>query len=377
MKDPSPSPIPIRILSHNIRYATSAPFPNELPWSSRKRGLISQLRYHTRNSTSSPLICLQEVLHNQLSDILTGLNSPSPSNTSELSSDQDGGDWAYIGVGRDDGQQAGEYSPIFYRKSDYTLLSSSTTWLSLTPSKPSKSWDAASIRILTHGVFRHNLSHKIILVMNTHLDDQGAKSRVEGAKIILKVLKELVVRGRRWDVNGAVLAGDLNSEDTGEAYQVLNEKGSGLVDMRTLLPEEKDNPSGANILPRLRSATTTTTQPQSPSSTTPTEEPSRPPFQSSTGTSYYGHGFTFTGFPSPTTINSTDDSDDAPKRIDFIHLETASLVHEKEAKWNMDSSGKNDSPWQVEGYTVLPNGFDDGVWISDHRAVVGDLLLLK
>ena len=31
--------------------------------------------------------------------------------------------------------------------------------------------------------------------------------------------------------------------------------------------------------------------------------------------------------------------------------------------------------WIVNGYAVLENRFDDGIYISDHRAVVGDLLL--
>lgn len=43
-------------------------------------------------------IVSQEVLHNQLLDIQSLL----------------GPEWAYVGVGRDDGQKAGEYSPIFY-----------------------------------------------------------------------------------------------------------------------------------------------------------------------------------------------------------------------------------------------------------------------
>ena len=31
--------------------------------------------------------------------------------------------------------------------------------------------------------------------------------------------------------------------------------------------------------------------------------------------------------------------------------------------------------WRCQGYAVLSNRFDDGVYISDHRAVVGDLVL--
>lgn len=33
------------------------------------------------------------------------------------------------------------------------------------------------------------------------------------------------------------------------------------------------------------------------------------------------------------------------------------------------------TPWHISGYTVLPNLFDDGIYISDHRAVVGDVAL--
>jgi hypothetical protein len=31
--------------------------------------------------------------------------------------------------------------------------------------------------------------------------------------------------------------------------------------------------------------------------------------------------------------------------------------------------------WDVVGYSVLPNRFDDGVYYSDHRAVVVDTVL--
>lgn len=31
--------------------------------------------------------------------------------------------------------------------------------------------------------------------------------------------------------------------------------------------------------------------------------------------------------------------------------------------------------WSMRGYAVLPNLFDDGVYRSDHRAIVADLTL--
>ena len=41
-----------------------------------------------------------------------------------------GDGWGWVGVGRDDGVAAGEFSPIFYKKSDIELVNNDTFWLS-------------------------------------------------------------------------------------------------------------------------------------------------------------------------------------------------------------------------------------------------------
>ena len=392
--------VQVRIISHNIRYATTNPFPGELPWSQRRHGLTSELLYHTRHCLSS-FVCLQEVLHSQLLDILTALNAASP------------GEWSYIGVGRDDGKEQGEYSPILYRHSVWTLERCFTTWLSPTPQVVgSKGWDAASVRILTTGLFVHVATGKAAMAMNTHLDDQGSISRKESAKLILETIENVALETT---YDAAFLAGDLNSEPTGEAYQVLNGQGTGTKDVQSL----------GNESPRP-----------------------------------YGNEMTFTGF------NGHGDGDDTPKRIDFVHLGMSSsyyLERHRKLQWSQASldtdenhrlalqevrreghgrvapgnarsenshqssieTGKSDIkqcpdpgsndllgtsdvlkdfdfdsfltkrdpdckrraeaeyteslsqrlPWKCQGYAVLPNRFDDGVYISDHRAVVADLLL--
>jgi endonuclease/exonuclease/phosphatase family metal-dependent hydrolase len=60
---------------------------------------------------------------------------------------------------------------------------------------------------------------------------------------------------------------------------------------------------------------------------------------------HYGNNRTFTGFQSEGT-----------SLIDFIFV------------------GK-DGAWDVTGYAVLASKFEDGVYNSDHRAVVGDVVL--
>lgn len=117
----------MRVLTHNIRYATSSPFKGEERWPIRCPRLCAELQFHS--ATPNTIICLQEVLHSQLLDIKASLNEGT----------KYGEDWAYIGVGRDDGRQAGEYSPIFYRPSEWNLEKWETIWLSETPAMPSVS----------------------------------------------------------------------------------------------------------------------------------------------------------------------------------------------------------------------------------------------
>lgn len=91
-------PLPIRLLTHNIRYATNFPFSGEEKWDVRKSRLLNELSFNTAHCAES-FICLQEVLHKQLVDILSGLNSKKEA-------------WVSVGVCRDDGHEAGEASPI-------------------------------------------------------------------------------------------------------------------------------------------------------------------------------------------------------------------------------------------------------------------------
>lgn len=289
--------LPIRILSHNIRYATSQPFRGEKPWADRKHLLVNELVYNTRHIGES-FIGLQEVLHVQLEDILAGLNHG-----------HDDNQWAYIGVGRDDGEKAGEYSPVIYRPHIWNLRHWETVWLSKTPEKPSKSWDAASIRIVTIGVFRHQATGHTVLIMNTHLDDQGSRSRSEAARIILSKIDEYLNGSFDESISGVILTGDFNSKDTQEAYQVLTGAASPLVDSQSLTKASER----------------------------------------------YGNEITWTGFGY---------ADQPLKRIDYVLL---GPVDKKVSSSTL--------PWGSLGYAVLPNQFDDGVWNSDHRAVVVDAIL--
>ncbi|KAL9586919.1 MAG: hypothetical protein Q9212_000591 [Teloschistes hypoglaucus] len=250
-------PLLIRLLTHNIRYATDSPFLGEEKWAIRAPRIVGELRFNSAHCGEA-FICLQEVFHQQLVDILSGLNREHEGAAEE---------WAFIGVGRDDGKQAGEYSPIFYRPSVWTLQDWETVWLSETPSKPSRGWDAASTRILTIGLFQHRASKKQLVAMNTHLDDQGATSRSEAANIILTKIEEKSQDGRL----PLFLAGDFNSQRNDDAYLKLTGTTSSMEDVQEMWSiQEGDG---------------------------------------------YGHTYTFTGF-----------ADDARTIIDFLFLNQASCA---------------------------------------------------
>lgn len=122
----------------------------------------------------------------------------------------------YIGVGRDDGKQAGEYSAIFYKKDKFKLLDSGNFWLSNNSSKPNMGWDAVCIRICSWGKFKEKTSGKEFYMFNVHTDHVGVKARKEGAKLILEKIKKIA--GKK----PVILTGDFNSDQNSESYMLLN-----------------------------------------------------------------------------------------------------------------------------------------------------------
>jgi endonuclease/exonuclease/phosphatase family metal-dependent hydrolase len=108
--------------------------------------------------------------------------------------------------------------------------------LSETPRVPSKGWDAANTRIATIGKFLHHKTGQLVIIVSTHLDDQGVKSRRESARLILAVLElEAGLSG----ADAVLLAGDFNSPPEDEAYRIMTAPDSGWVDASGLISKEK------------------------------------------------------------------------------------------------------------------------------------------
>jgi endonuclease/exonuclease/phosphatase family metal-dependent hydrolase len=182
----------INVMTFNIRLETPNDGLNQ--WKYRKDKVADMLFFYDVD------ICgMQEVLYSQikdLSDMLPG--------------------WAYAGKGRDDGETGGEFSPVFYRKDKFEHLLSNTFWLSTSPEKPGKSWDAAINRVVTWVKLREKTSGKEFFVFNSHFDHIGREARKESALLLTKKIRQLAGN------HPVILTGDFNSTPDDQPYGILN-----------------------------------------------------------------------------------------------------------------------------------------------------------
>lgn len=199
-----------RVMTFNIRYDNPADGVNS--WANRKDHFCKFIR-----ETSPDVVGLQEVLHNQLDDLKGCLPG-----------------YAFVGVGRDDGQTAGEYSPVGYQTSKFKLLDSGNFWLSDEPEVPGKlGWDAACTRIASWVKLQDKSSDKIFMVVNTHFDHVGTEARRKSALLIIDRIQEIVGE------NPAFFMGDLNVTDTSDAYKTITTNNFVLKDAHKIAKQRE------------------------------------------------------------------------------------------------------------------------------------------
>ena len=129
-----------------------------------------------------------------------------------------GDKYAYVGVGRDDGDNKGEYSSIFYLKDKYTAVESGTFWLSETPEKPSRGWDAACNRVCTWAVLQNKETGEKYVHINTHFDHIGVSARENSVDMIVEKAKEFT------DIP-VVFTADMNVKQDSENYNQFVNSG--------------------------------------------------------------------------------------------------------------------------------------------------------
>ncbi|PZR25802.1 MAG: endonuclease [Citrobacter freundii] len=199
----------------NLRYDNPRDSGNL--WKDRSPVAAALIRFHDFD-----IVGTQEGLKNQLEDLQKDLP-----------------DFAYYGVGRDDGQSKGEHSAIFYRRSMFTVLDSGSFWLSATPEKPGPGWDARLNRICSWLKLKTKKGSKIFYAFNVHYDHQGVEARKESSKLILQKIRQIAGK------SPVVFTGDFNGGHDAEWY--LRIKDSGILkDAYTLAADPYANNGSFN-----------------------------------------------------------------------------------------------------------------------------------
>jgi len=180
-------------MTYNIKL--DYPKDGDTSWTARKGFFIDQLKFYEPD-----ILGVQEALPNQMTYMDSLLV-----------------EYNFVGVGRDDGKNEGEYSAIFYKSNQFEVLESATFWLSETPEKPSLGWDAAYNRICTYALFKNLQTNKIFWVFNTHFDHVGAEARKQSAILIMAKIKELNIENVP-----VILMGDFNMDDTHESITFIS-----------------------------------------------------------------------------------------------------------------------------------------------------------
>jgi len=185
------APAPLRVATYNLRF--NNPDDGADAWPNRKEMVKNLVRYHDFDVFGT-----QEGLRGQL----TGL--------AELPG------YAFVGRGRDDGKEAGEHSAIFYKKARLQLLQTGDFWLSQTPDRPSKGWDATCCnRLCTWAKFKDLQSGREFFFFSAHFDHQGTEARRQSGLLLVKRIKEIAQSAP------VICVGDLNSTPDTEQVKTL------------------------------------------------------------------------------------------------------------------------------------------------------------
>jgi endonuclease/exonuclease/phosphatase family metal-dependent hydrolase len=197
----------LHVMSFNIRYGSADDGPNH--WDLRKDFLASVVA-----EVSPDVIGLQEALHHQIEFLLGRLP-----------------EYAMLGVGRDDGKRAGEYTAILYRRDRLTVEDSGTFWFSDTPEVPgSTSWGNTITRICTWARFR-TASGAPIYVYNLHLDHRSQPSREKSVALLRQRIEARTPKAP------FIVTGDFNAGESNPVIAAMTAGGFVRDSFRVLHPD--------------------------------------------------------------------------------------------------------------------------------------------
>ena len=192
----------LTVCTYNLRYKNSGDTDAGNGWNTRRTYLINFVNFQMPD-----LLGIQEGLPAQMTDMRNGLTA-----------------YGSIGVGRNDGDNSGEYSAIFYRKERMVLLDHGDFWLSDTPYTPSKGFPSKGgstqyYRICTWGKFYDKLTGVILFYFNTHMDLEET-NRQQSYYLIKQKIQELAST-----TAPVIITGDYNAVQTGDSYKLFYNSG--------------------------------------------------------------------------------------------------------------------------------------------------------
>ena len=183
----------IRVGSYNIR-TQFADKKTENAWNRRRADLIALLR-----RIDYDVVGLQESFVEQSAYITNSLPG-------------------YALIGSIDGaeEKSGVTSPVCYRTARFEPVKSGTFWLSKTPDAPGGDvWDAWSHRkTCVWALLKDRVTGKVFCFINTHTDHKGKIARLEGIRLIMRRMDEIVPKG-----TPVVFTGDHNCHENSDPAQ--------------------------------------------------------------------------------------------------------------------------------------------------------------
>ncbi len=204
---------PLRVMSFNIRYGTAPDGDNA--WPKRRDLVFDMLRKEAPHAVG-----LQEVLRFQLDELREALP-----------------EFGEVGVGRDNGKEAGEYSAILYDRRRLEALEDGTFWFAAPPALAgTPTWGSTFPRICTWMHARDKVNGRDFYLYNLHWDHQSQESREKSANMLVER-----IASRKQSDEPVVVTGDFNADETNPAYlRLLADKRLGLTDtFQKLHPSEK------------------------------------------------------------------------------------------------------------------------------------------
>ncbi len=216
----------VRVITYNIRFLNRGDGPDH--WDSRVDSVAEMIR-------SGDVIGLQEATRPQIDDLLQRLP-----------------EFDWYGVGRDDARDAGEFSPIFWRKDRFKSGQSGTFWLGPDTTAVGKpAWEARIPRICSWVTLQPiagdgNPTGAAFAVFNTHFDHQSGLARLNSAKLMLEKIAEIAA-----DLP-VIVMGDLNCRPDSQPIAVLTAPSASndtsktvrLVDSITQSETKPQGPTG-------------------------------------------------------------------------------------------------------------------------------------